>query len=417
MVENILSDLRSSSSIKDKEAVLKKYDSNFLRALIVYAYDPFKQFTVSIKEKEIPEPGTKIIHEMWYEIEEMFYFCEHSKSNKQNRELVIKVLESLNQRSQELIVNTLNKNWKAGVSVKTLLKVFPDIVSQFNVQLSNTFKADKHDCSGWAWSYKLDGLRCVALREKDGTWSLNSRQGKRFLTVEHLKPQLENLYQQSGHSFFDGELYKHGLKFEQIQGTVMGFTKGQATDMDYHIFVAGNAEIFLSGADVNSFSILYEGVGDQDNLSFVTKGKVESNEHIGPLMDEAFENGYEGIMLRDPKKPYDYKRSDALLKHKENEGEGEIISDCIVTRLESDKFPVISEEGEMYYDYMIVRMFVQQEDGLECKVGSGFDMDFRRYYHQRPWELVGKTVEVKHQQWGSNGRMRFPRLYKVREDL
>jgi hypothetical protein len=58
-----------------------------------------------------------------------------------------------------------------------------------------------------------------------------------------------------------------------------------------------------------------------------------------------------------------------------------------------------------------------QENGVECKVGSGFDLEFRRIYTENPKELLGKTVEVKHQQWGNNGRMRFPRLYRVREDL
>ena len=66
---------------------------------------------------------------------------------------------------------------------------------------------------------------------------------------------------------------------------------------------------------------------------------------------------------------------------------------------------------------MVVRIFVQQEDGIECKVGSGFGLDFRRMYTKKPWDLIGKTVEIKHQQWGRNGRMRFPRLFKIREDV
>jgi hypothetical protein len=41
---------------------------------------------------------------------------------------------------------------------------------------------------------KVDGL-CIAVK------------GKEFLTVDHLKSELEELYQVWGWTFFDGELY------------------------------------------------------------------------------------------------------------------------------------------------------------------------------------------------------------------
>ena len=53
-------------------------------------------------------------------------------------------------------------------------------------------------------------------------------------------------------------------------------------------------------------------------------------------------------------KPYDYKRSDAILKLKRsllenNEEDGEIISDTVVVDIEYDDFPVI-EDGKMHYE-------------------------------------------------------------------
>ena len=58
-----------------------------------------------------------------------------------------------------------------------------------------------------------------------------------------------------------------------------------------------------------------------------------------------------------------------------------------------------------------------QKNGVEGKVGSGYSLDFRRKYTDSPWELIGMPVEIKHQGWGANGRMRFARLWRIRKDL
>lgn len=338
------------------------------------------------------------------------------------------VLERLNRGSQQLLVGVLNKNWKVGVSAKTVLKVFPGLINHFDVQLSNTYDPEKegHRLERYILSYKLDGLRCVALRESSdehydkGKWTMYSRKGKELVTVEHLKDELEALYAEHKWTFLDGELYRHGLAFEEIQGPVMAYTQGQVSGMEYHVFVAGDAKKFLAGEDPNHVDIPYGGSLDAaPHIHFVNLGII-GPEDIEENLEAAFEKGYEGIMLRDPDHLYDYKRSNALLKLKKRlsgENEGEIISDCVVESIEyNDNFPYI-EDGVLKSERLLNRIWVIQEDGTKCKVGSGFDLAFRRYYTEHPQELIGKIVEVKHQMWGANGRMRFPRLFRVREDL
>lgn len=426
MLSNFISDLRATSKPKEKQAILKKYECGILSSLIHYTYNPFKLFHVNIKKKDIPQPGSNTLEEMEAELAGVISFCESSKSNKQNRERVVELLSQLDAGSQELLIGTLNKNWKAGLGAKNVLKVYPGIVPQFNVQLANTYDREKlyDKIDAWIWSYKLDGLRCIALRESSdkyydkGKWTLYSRKGKEFLTVDHLKDELEEMYQATGHTFFDGELYKHGLAFEEIQGPVMAFTQGQVPDMEYHIFVGGNADDFLKGEGIDNYKVL---AGDNysalPHLFFVNHGIIK-RDAVEEKLEEAFAAGYEGIMLRDLYKPYDYKRSDAIIKLKQslNEDEGEIITDCVVESIETDDFPVIID-GKMTVEHLLVRLWVIQPDGIRCKVGSGFDLKFRRYYTEHPDEIIDKVVEIKHQMFGKQGRMRFPRLFRVREDL
>lgn len=425
-LENFISDLRGTSKPFEKQDILKRYESELLLFLLKAAHDPFILFHVNVKKSDVPVPGSMDLIDLPEETKGLLFFCSQSNSNKQNREKVVEFLEKLNAGSQELLMGTLNKNWKSGLGVRNILKVYPKSISCFDVQLANTFDREKDypEIPFWIWSYKLDGLRCIALRESSdenydkGKWTLYSRKGKEFLTVEHLKPQLESLYEQTGFTFFDGELYKHGLPFEEIQGPVMAFTQGQVEEMEYHIFIGGQKDNFLAGENEDEFTPLFEEESpDLSNIYFVNKETI-SRVEIEEKLEEAFASGYEGIMLRDPNRPYDYKRSNAILKLKQslNDVSGEIITDCVVDDIEYDDFPVI-ENGEMRSEYLLVRLWVVQPDGVRCKVGSGYSLDFRRHYTKYPEQLVGKTVEVKHQLFGKQGRMRFPRLYRVREDI
>jgi DNA ligase-1 len=428
--ENFLSDLRLTSKPAEKQKILKSYDCELLRYLIRATYEPFKMFHVSIKKDDVPEIcGEVDLSDCIEEFMKLLHFCENSNSNKQNRELAYEFLTTLNIGSQDLVIGTLNKNWRAGLATKTILKVFPDIVSRFDVQLANTYdKSSKtHDAvKKWLVSYKLDGVRCIALRESSdqyydkGKWTMYSRKGKEYLTVNHLKDQLEELYQLNGWTFFDGELYRHGLHFEDIQGLVMAYKRGQAPEIQYHMFVAGYAEKFLKCKDPKHVTPLWkDSEPSQPDLFYTALGYIKPD-NIYSSLEEAFEQGYEGIMLRDPNKPYDYKRSNALLKlkkaEKDSENEEVITSDCEIIDIECDEIPIIEDE-QMHFEKLLVRLIVRQEDGIICKSGSGFSLDFRRKYTTNPEEIIGKIAEFEHQKWGKNGRMRFPVYKRLRLDL
>ena len=428
LFENLLQELKGTSKPAAKQVILRSYDGNELRTILKATYDPFVLFNVNIKPKEIPDPSNHDLGEIFDELEAVLRFCKNSKSAKQNREMVISLLEKLNKGSQDLVVGILNKNWKVGLGTRNMLKVFPGLVKQFIVQLANTYDPEKHKLGDRILSYKLDGIRCVAIRESSdehydkGRWTLYSRQGKKFLTVDHLKPQLERLYMDFGWTFLDGELYKHGLTFEEIQGPVMAFTRGQVPGMEYHVFIAGDAEKFLAGKEPNHVEVPYGSPTEYaPHVNFVNIGVI-GVEDIEEQLEAAFEKGYEGIMLRDPDELYDYKRSNALLKLKrrlgtDSEAEGEVISDCVILSIEyNDFFPVI-EDKKLHTERLLNKLWVEQEDGIKCKVGSGYSLKFRREHTENPLSLIGKKAEVKHQGWGANGRMRFPRLYRIREDL
>lgn len=417
----LISDLRNTSKPSEKQAILKDNDSIFFRYLLKSTYEPFENYHIKIKPSEVPEPGVLDITDPKVELlfKEIIEYCRTSNSNKKNRERVIPVLGELTKDTQDLLLGILNKNWKVGVSAKTVNKVFPGLITSFEVQLSNSYnksiKKKSFIRKDRFSSYKLDGVRCIALRLND-EWKLFSRQGKEFLTADHIKEDLEFLYKKFGKTFFDGELYIDKTPFEEIQSYVTSFTKGTNTILDYYIFMCGRVFDFLTQKYTTEFelpSLDYE----TTNVK-VLEQKLISDDDIETELEKAFELGYEGLMLRDPDKLYDFKRSDALLKIKESPSakSQETISDCLVLDIEIDDFPVIENES-LIYKKLLTKLIVEQKDGTICKVGSGFSLDFREYYTLNQDELNGSVIEVKHQGYGSHGKMRFPRFHRLRVDL
>jgi len=428
----LIFDLRSVSKPKDKQEILKNNDCEFLRYLLKAAYEPFEVYHIKLKSKEIPEPGKFTIEEPFVResIVNVIEYCKCSNSNKQNRERVLPILEDLTEATQVLLLGTLHKNWKAGISTKLINKTFPGLITEFSVQLANsylkvikkkTYKPKKRWCS-----YKLDGVRCVFLRiiegynYNTGKWYAFSRQGKEFLTVDHIKSQLELLWEAHGSDFWDGELYIPEEPFESIQSKVTSFTTGTSYDLEYRAFICGDQAAFLNQIVHFPYKIVED---FHTNFKGITHIKAEKQwlieeEEIQDELEKAFDLGYEGIMLRDPDKLYDFKRSDALLKLKESPSDQsqEQIADCLVVDYEIDSFAVIENEHTVYKN-LLVKLFVEQKNGKICKVGSGFSLAFRYKYTKNPELLLNKVIEVKFQGYGSKGLMRFPRLYRIREDL
>ncbi len=421
-LSNLLSEARATTKPAEKCGVLTGYDSDFLKDLIKAAYDPFRVYHLKLAKKEIPSPGNKSINDLKEKVIEALDFCEESKSPKQNREIIIPILEELNAGSQDLLLGTLDKNWKCGIGVKNLLKTFPNIVPEFEVQLANKYEESKKKKSfikkPRLCSYKLDGIRCIALRH-GGEWGFFTRKGKKILTLDHIRDDLELLYKKFGYTFLDGEAYKHGIPFADIQGLVMGFKQGTAFDIDFNVFIVGYVQSFLTQSDSGMAIATEEMTADMKYLHTLEQYLIEDDQVYDEL-DKAFAEGYEGIMLRDPDVLYNFKRSDAILKLKESidNETGEQYADCIVVDYLFDDFPVI-EDGVMVTKTLLTKLWVRQHTYNDkiCKVGSGYDLKFRYYYTENIDELMGKIVEIKFQDYGSKGLMRFPRLYRVREDL
>ena len=241
---------------------------------------------------------------------------------------------------------------------------------------------------------KLDGIRCVAIKSGEEV-TLWTRTRKPILSCPHIVEAIAITY--AGVNItLDGELYNHSLKsnFEEIVAAVKRDEATEASALiEYHIYDIISDEPF----NVRSESI---GVLEAPLVGVKTE-LVNDESAMLSNFDSYTELGYEGLMIRTERSPYENKRSYHLQKVKEfddaeflivgvNEGRGKLQGTL-------GTFSCVTNEGV----------------GFEVKMG-GNQEDNKRYLNDSSsWS--GKLLTVKFQGiTEKSGVPRFPVGLRVR---
>jgi DNA ligase-1 len=138
---------------------------------------------------------------------------------------------------------------------------------------------------------KLDGIRCIAIRHPKRV-ELLSRMGKPIETMDHIVKQLEHAMEPG--EIWDGELYIHGVPFQQITSWVKRRQENSLL-VQYHVYDCIDTGDFKQRyGDVDN--ILH--VEDHSHIKTVSWAVVNSHEEVKAKHDEYVLAGYEGAMLR-----------------------------------------------------------------------------------------------------------------------
>lgn len=434
---DMVGELKSTTSKTDKEAILKKYlfngeESGFVRFLLREAFDPNLLHHVKLQKKDVPAvSGHFYLGDIAEEIRLMFDVLHSRQSSVQNKSTVQKMLKQLTPDSQDALFAVVNKKLRCGISIKTVNKVYPDLVDVSPIQLAKKYNPEKSHLYSprFYCSDKYDGQRIFSYRDSQGTWRKFSRAGdylgNEVSTLGHWDGELESHYKATGNNFLDGEAYLHGLKFEAIQSRVSSRVNVKdATDLQYHIFFAGRVRDLKETLKSNSVSgvrpdLLSEMFEDYNLLVGVPQEVVSNDESlIFEKIDQAVDQGYEGVMLRSTQVSYECKRGNYLLKAKKSDLSGtEEYIDAYVEKIEYGDF-VVREDGVEAVENLPIALWVSLPGNpRRMKVGSGFSLQDRRDWMEDEDLILYKTIEVEFQGFGRHGRMRFPRYLRTREDL
>lgn len=234
---------------------------------------------------------------------------------------------------------------------------------------------------------KLDGMRALGNEE-----FLMSRTGKEIDTLKHIVlADLED-------NILDGELYAHGISFQENMKLIKKYRPHFTEQVKYHIY-----DLVMDAPFRVRLELLQELLAKLDNphLEIVPTYFVESEAQIIAFHQQFIAAGYEGTMVRHSEEGYAVnKRSSQLLKYKDFLDEAYIVVDVIPSESRPEQGVVVcSKPMEQAGDNVWVQNF-------NC--GMKFSHAEREEILANKQNYIGKMAEVRFFEYTDAGIPRFP---------
>lgn len=252
-------------------------------------------------------------------------------------------------------------------------------------------------------SYKLDGVRCFLLK-KDGKLFASSRGGQDYnIAAKYIleDPVINQIFEDYPNIILDGELYHHGWNLQKISGLCR--LESNVSDhelLEFHCYDIADEtmsfwerlKLLLKINDSYESSRLHI----VEHTQLIGRDLDTVNQSINELHDIAIQNGYEGIVIRDPYALYKFGARDRRMqkiKRMDTEtfeivgyelGLRGVEDMCFVMKTADDKIFKAKPEG----DRTVKEEYMNNIDDL---LGKGGDV---RYFHLTPDGIPNLPVFV-----------------------
>jgi len=237
---------------------------------------------------------------------------------------------------------------------------------------------------------KLDGVRCLLYLNPEGHVVFQSRQNTVYPPFEHLVEDVKGwLARMPPGTILDGELYTHGMAFEEIVSMVRR-SKKRTVDIKYTLY-----DFFIQGENGWTYEerldLLTKAYRPGNHVELIETKKITEEADVRTWLDHYLEKGYEGIMVR-RNGLYKEGRSKDLLKYK---------------LFKDDEFEVVGHHMSKVEDAVPIFDCVTQEGkrfGVMMKENQ--EEKIKRLENMEQW--YGKKLTVKYQELTKEGIPRFP---------
>ena len=349
------------------------------------------------------------------------------------RDAIISFMESCSQDQWDGFYRlVLLKDLKCGVSEKTINKVLKSIGGEamdyitpvFTCQLAHSGEKHPKKLRGHKLlDVKLDGVRILAVLNKElGTVTLHTRNGNINENFPQIESLLATLIPHIPESIvLDGEMVSQS--FNELM-TQFQRKKADTSDAKFALFDMIPLKQFLNGK--SEFDQVFRRGALETLCVVINDERVYAIPYVRVDLDTeegqagfkaynrlAIDNGFEGIMIKDPTALYVCKRSHAWLKIKPT-----ITVDLQIVGTEAG-------EADTKYEHCLGKILCEGTDEASGKdivvsVGSGLSDEQREEFWNNRDALVGRTVEILADVISKNQdgtySLRFPRFVRFRDD-
>ena len=274
----------------------------------------------------------------------------------------------------------------------------------------------------WIASRKIDGLRCIIYLGDDGKLHTSSRgatnyDSAMFEILTH--PALIKLFKNNEGLMLDGECYHHGYTLQQINSIAR--TQKVAKDLEilqfyWYDIVDLNNPFKTRLAKMKSLASELKGYGSEigwepdrvfkENelrIQFVPQVEVSGWDNMMKLHNEYVSEGWEGLVIRDPERPY-----------KPNGRTNDMIK---IKVYKDDCFKVVGKEAGLRGSEDMV-FIMQMPDGRTFKAKPFGDREQKQeYWINFEEKYNGHIGECKFFYYSDDGIPLQPAFKAFRDDL
>lgn len=256
--------------------------------------------------------------------------------------------------------------------------------------LALSFKDRKHNIEYPCYVQpKLNGCRVFAKKVDDHTIEYTSRKGKVYTTLHHFDTKLLSIL--SIGDIVDGEVYKHGMTFQQIVRLLKKW-RPETDELELHLY--DKADVHM---EYRNRLVWLETKMSVGSPIVVVETYIALNENdVYSYHDTFVHEGYEGVMIRNKKGFYKFRhRSQDLQKYKEFIDEEFVI--------------VGGKEGEGLHEGCVIFVCDLGDDtGRTFDVCPKGTLERKREMFTNLKSYIGKELTVRYQERSEDGVPIFP---------
>lgn len=405
----IMEQIRTESSKKKKAEIIEKHKDNqkFIR-LAVFMLDGNVKTNISGAKinKQVDDSLAENISDFGHFLDFLALECTGTNANIAT---VKRFIRSNNECLHDFLVGVATKSYKFGVSAKSFNAIVP-VISTHEVQRAKLFSDEYHKLdkkypnTKYYFTEKLDGIRGTAFIE-NGEIKLLSRNNKPFFGLNDIFVGLDD-------GVYDGEFIIPEADFNSIQSTVM--SEDASVDKSSIIFklfdIVKHKDYEVEAPAYSKRREFLDSISDKlpSRVKIVECLGVCNYAELLKMKDELFANamekGWEGLMVNVGDSPYQYKKTDAILKVKEFE-----TIDLPIVGFNEGEGRLKGTTGSVRCEY---KGFIVDVPSMKDEMRAEFWSNQDKY--------IGKTIEVKYFQESTNEKgglsLRFPSFVRLRED-
>lgn len=433
--------IRTQRNVAGRVQKLKDADSELMRKVMLYAYNPYIRFGIKISPSvkssmySVATAGGIGIEDddVWNLLDS---FSKSTASSSAKSYTLLDLCRRMDPFAVEILCGILEKSVVTGISASTVNKAYEDLIPVFNVQLAAKYSEKKMKVWPVYAEIKHDGLRAIGIIHPTNEVEVVTRKGNPIPAAVPFHKNLVKIGKAYKKVFAD----RHGLPYSGCitDGEVCGesFNDAVSTFRSHDAAQSGTYQVFdilpMEALTDKAFVSLpfssrrtileevFAEVTPDPAFTDIIRSKsyiVSSKTEIMDMYHQARLNGHEGLIIKLPDGGWTTKRTSDWQK----------IKAC-----ETEDLKVIGAfEGTGDKTGTLGGLIVDR-DGVQVRVGSGFTDDMsnimwakflrdlersaRGVTDEEEFELIGGLIEVSFQEVTPDGSLRHPVFVKFRHD-